>query len=131
MVPNDPHWMGFARQIATVPEEQAAAAAAFIETQRDAATPFLLQVSFTQCAHSGRGSTRKCRNGSPCLYLPDTESRAADLANPGVADPRHGRPHRLHLDRHRPRGHPRLERRLPRQPGALGYGRVSVVFLLR
>ena len=82
MIPNDPHWVGFARQIATVPEEQAAAAAAFIETQRDAATPFLLQVSFTQC-HRPFGAAFDPEVPERIAvppYLPDTDATRRDLA---------------------------------------------------
>jgi N-sulfoglucosamine sulfohydrolase len=82
MIPNDAHWVGFARQIATVPEEQAAAATAFIESQRGDSAPFLLQVSFTQC-HRPFGAAFDPELPERIAvppYLPDTAVTRRDLA---------------------------------------------------
>ncbi len=82
MIPNDAHWFGFAEQIATVPEEQAAAAAAFIEAQRGESAPFLLQVSFTQC-HRPFGAAfdpELMERIDVPPYLPDTGVTRRDLA---------------------------------------------------
>ncbi len=82
MIPNDVHWVGFADQIATVPEEQAAAAAAFLESQRGDSAPFLLQVSFTQC-HRPFGAAFDPELPERIAvppYLPDTDVTRRDLA---------------------------------------------------
>ena len=82
MIPNDVHWVGFAEQIATVPEEQAAAAAAFLESQRGDSAPFLLQVSFTQC-HRPFGAAFDPELPERIAvppYLPDTDVTRRDLA---------------------------------------------------
>ena len=82
MIPNDPQWAGFAEKLAAGPEEQPAAAAAFIAAQRDAADPFLLSVSFTQC-HRPFGAQFDAalvdRIAVPA-YLPDTLATRRDLA---------------------------------------------------
>lgn len=82
MIPNDPHWAGFAEQISAVPEEQAAAAAHFIETQRNAAEPFFLSVSSTQC-HRPFGTAYDAALAERITvppYLPDTVATRRDLA---------------------------------------------------
>ena len=82
MIPNDAHWVGFADQIATIPEDQAAAAAAFLASQRGDSAPFLLQVSFTQC-HRPFGAAfdpELPKRIAVPPYLPDTDVTRRDLA---------------------------------------------------
>ncbi len=69
------------RQLATVPAEQAAAAA-FIETQRGEDAPFLLHVAFTQC-HRPCGAAfdpEVPETDRRAPYLPDTGVTRRDLA---------------------------------------------------
>lgn len=82
MIPNDPQWAGFTEQIAAVPEDQADAAAAFIDAQRAGGGPFLLSVSFTQC-HRPFGAAFDAALADRIAvppYLPDTAVTRRDLA---------------------------------------------------